>query len=182
MKSLYQVLGVKPRISQADLKSAFRALARKFHPDLNPGSKSAEEKFKAIANAYEVLGDEESRFFYDTERFWTEPTDPKLARRAMTCLGWRWMPGMSSRGVRVDALGPYGCPEGLGPHSPDLNDPGTLGCLLTLVREAWEEPRLSTMWDDGWYVASPWGELTRGRWVTEAEALVAALEAADEIL
>jgi hypothetical protein len=182
MKNLYQVLGVKPRVSPQDLKSAFRTLTRKFHPDLNPGNKVAEEKYKAIVSAYEVLGDDDRRFFYDTERFWNEPTDPKLARRAMTCLGWRWMLGMSSQGVRVTSLGRYGCPEGLGPHSPDLNDPGTLGCLLVLVRDAWEEPRLCLVWEKGWYVSSPWGELTQGRWVTEAEALVAALEAADEIL
>lgn len=61
----YEVLGV-PRTATADeIKKAYKKLARKFHPDLNPGNKAAEEKFKQISEAYSVLGDEEKRKKYD---------------------------------------------------------------------------------------------------------------------
>lgn len=61
----YEVLGV-PRTATADeIKKAYKKLARKYHPDLNPGNKSAEEKFKALSEAYTVIGDEEKRAKYD---------------------------------------------------------------------------------------------------------------------
>ena len=62
---LYEVLGV-PRTATADeIKKAYKKLARKYHPDLNPGNKGAEEKFKALSAANSVLGDEEARAKYD---------------------------------------------------------------------------------------------------------------------
>lgn len=61
----YEVLGV-PRTATADeIKKAYKKLARKFHPDLNPGNKAAEEKFKALSEAYSILGDDEKRAKYD---------------------------------------------------------------------------------------------------------------------
>ena len=59
------MLGVNKGTSQDDIKKAFRRLARKCHPDLNPGDKSAEQKFKDINEAYEVLGDPKKRADYD---------------------------------------------------------------------------------------------------------------------
>ncbi|HMK43556.1 MAG TPA: molecular chaperone DnaJ [Dissulfurispiraceae bacterium] len=64
-KDYYQILGVGKEASQDEIKKAYRKLARKHHPDLNPGSKTAEEKFKEINEAYAVLGDEAKRKEYD---------------------------------------------------------------------------------------------------------------------
>jgi curved DNA-binding protein len=64
-KDYYQILGVPRDASEKDIKSAFRKLARQHHPDVNPGDKGAEEKFKNINEAYEVLSDPEKRKKYD---------------------------------------------------------------------------------------------------------------------
>jgi molecular chaperone DnaJ len=61
----YETLGVKRDVSADDLKKAFRQLARKYHPDLNKGSREAEEKFKEINEAYQVLGDPQKKTQYD---------------------------------------------------------------------------------------------------------------------
>lgn len=65
-KDYYKILGVSKDASEDDLKKAFRKLARKYHPDLNPGNKSAEEKFKEANEAYAVLSDKEKRAEYDS--------------------------------------------------------------------------------------------------------------------
>ena len=64
-KDYYEVLGIKRDASQDQIKQAYRKLARKFHPDLNPGDKSAEEQFKGLQEAYDVLSDPENRKLYD---------------------------------------------------------------------------------------------------------------------
>lgn len=64
-KSYYDILGVGKSADEKEIKSAYRKLARKYHPDVNPNDKSAEAKFKEISEAYEVLGDAEKRKLYD---------------------------------------------------------------------------------------------------------------------
>jgi curved DNA-binding protein len=77
-KDYYQVLGVSKGTSEADLKSAFRKLARKYHPDLNPGDRAAEAKFKEINEAYEVLSDPDKRRKYDQfGQYWRQMGGPQ---------------------------------------------------------------------------------------------------------
>lgn len=65
---LYQVLGLAPSADEAAIKKAFRRLAKDFHPDTHPGDKKAEERFKEISQAYEILSDKEKRQRYDAMR------------------------------------------------------------------------------------------------------------------
>jgi molecular chaperone DnaJ len=67
-KDFYKILGVAKNVSEADLKKTYRKLARKYHPDSNPGDAAAEAKFKEISEAYSVLSDAEQRKEYDEIR------------------------------------------------------------------------------------------------------------------
>ena len=64
-KDYYYILGISREATEKDIKAAYRKLARKYHPDVNPGNKAAEEKFKEINQAYEVISDVEKRKKYD---------------------------------------------------------------------------------------------------------------------
>lgn len=76
-KEYYRILGVERGASEKDIKQAYRRLARKYHPDVNPGDKTAEEKFKEISEAYEVLSDKEKRAKYDQfGQYWQQGGQP----------------------------------------------------------------------------------------------------------
>ncbi len=75
----YELLGVPRKASAKDIRAAFRKLARKYHPDLNPGDKSAEEKFKQLQEAYDVLSDSKKRQMYDQHGFYSDNFNPGAA-------------------------------------------------------------------------------------------------------
>ncbi|MBA3465364.1 MAG: DnaJ domain-containing protein [Deltaproteobacteria bacterium] len=110
-ETLYDTLGVAKTATADDIRKAYRKLARKHHPDVNPGDKAAEAKFKKIASAYEVLSDETKRKSYD--EFGDESLqggfDPAKAREYQ-----RWQ---SSRQQRSSRFG-----EGGGPVDFDFSD------------------------------------------------------------
>jgi len=78
-KDYYETLGVKKSASAEDMRKAFRKLARRYHPDVNPGDKSAEEKFKALSEANDVLSDPKKRKIYDQVGFYSDNIDPATA-------------------------------------------------------------------------------------------------------
>jgi molecular chaperone DnaJ len=78
-KDYYEILGVKKSASAEEIRKAFRKLARKYHPDVNPGDKSAEEKFKALSEANDVLSDPKKRKIYDQVGFYSDNIDPATA-------------------------------------------------------------------------------------------------------
>src|SRR5215475_6927409 len=78
-KDYYGILGVKKNASQEEIRKAFRRLARKHHPDVNPGDKKAEEKFKDISEANDVLSDPKKRKIYDQIGFYSDNIDPAAA-------------------------------------------------------------------------------------------------------
>ena len=78
-KNYYEILGVKKNASADEIRKAFRKLARKYHPDVNPGSKSAEEKFKELSEANDVLSDPKKRKVYDQLGYYSDNIDPAAA-------------------------------------------------------------------------------------------------------
>ena len=78
-KDYYEILGVKKSASAEEIRKAFRKLARKYHPDVNPGDKTAEEKFKTLSEANDVLSDPKKRKIYDQVGFYSDNIDPATA-------------------------------------------------------------------------------------------------------
>src|SRR5947207_13390229 len=110
-KDYYEILGVKKSASAEDIRKAFRKLARKYHPDVNPGDKAAEEKFKALSEANDVLSDPKKRKIYDQLGFYSDNIDPAAAeayaRGGPTGAGGfggfpQGQPGAGGQGVNFD--------------------------------------------------------------------------------
>jgi molecular chaperone DnaJ len=78
-KDYYAILGIKKTASQDEIRKAFRKAARKYHPDVNPGDKTAEEMFKEISEANDILSDEKKRKIYDQLGFYSDQIDPAQA-------------------------------------------------------------------------------------------------------
>src|SRR5579872_1812103 len=68
----YETLKVDRKASQDDIRKSYRKLARKYHPDLNPGDKAAEERFKKLQEAYDVLSEPKKRQMYDQQGFYSD--------------------------------------------------------------------------------------------------------------
>jgi len=78
-KDYYAIIGVKKTATPEEIRKSFRKLARKYHPDVNPGDKRAEEKFKELSEANDVLSDEKKRKVYDQVGFYSDQIDPAQA-------------------------------------------------------------------------------------------------------
>src|SRR5262249_16987734 len=102
---LYIILEIARTASENDIKRAFRKLARRCHPDINPGDRSAEERFKRISEAYEVLSDPAKRKFYDENGFYTEGVLASSKRK-------EW--GFSFEGFDFTNAGPSGLGHAFG--------------------------------------------------------------------
>jgi molecular chaperone DnaJ len=81
-KDYYATLGVKKAATPEEIRKAFRKLARRYHPDVNPGDKKAEEKFKEISEANDILSDDKKRKIYDQFGFYSDQIDPAAAEAA----------------------------------------------------------------------------------------------------
>jgi molecular chaperone DnaJ len=108
-KDYYEILGVKKSASADDIRKAFRKLARKYHPDVNPGDKTAEERFKAISEANDVLSDPKKRKIYDQVGFYSDNIDPATAEAyARAGGGAGGFPGGGFPGGQPSGAGPQG--------------------------------------------------------------------------
>ena len=98
-KDYYATLGVAKTASEKEIKQAFRKMARKYHPDVNPGDKSAEARFKEINEAYEVIGDPEKRKRCTSRR--SVPAAARVAsiRATGTCISAAAAPAAARRRI-----------------------------------------------------------------------------------
>jgi molecular chaperone DnaJ len=97
-KDYYGALGVKPTATAEEIRKAFRKMARKYHPDVNPNDKKAEEKFKEISEANDVLSDEKKRKIFDQFGFYSDNIDPAAAEAAARGGYSGGFPGASTSG------------------------------------------------------------------------------------
>src|SRR6185437_10807722 len=105
-KDYYATLGVKKTASDDEIRKAFRKLARKYHPDVNPGDKKAEEKFKELSEANDVLSDPKKRKIYDQVGFYSDNIDPATAEAYARAGGAGGFPGAAyTRGSGAGAQG-----------------------------------------------------------------------------
>src|SRR5690242_3219586 len=104
-KDYYGILGVKKNASTEEIRKAFRKLARKYHPDVNPGDKKAEERFKEISEANDVLSDAKKRKIYDQVGFYSDNIDPATAEAYARAGGPGGFPGQGAAYTRNSGAG-----------------------------------------------------------------------------
>ncbi|HLZ12810.1 MAG TPA: molecular chaperone DnaJ [Candidatus Acidoferrum sp.] len=110
----YELLGVPRKATAKDIRTAFRKLARKYHPDLNPGDKASEEKFKQLQEAYDVLSDTKKRQMYDQYGFYSDGAPPG---------GYAGSPGAAGRDVNFNFEGfDFGGGSGAGAGGGSFRD------------------------------------------------------------
>ena len=115
-RSLYSILGVGKSASDAEIQKAYRRLAKQYHPDVNPGDRKAEERFKQISAAYEILSDKEKRARYDRGEIDEQGNEKAFAQ------------GFRTRGGAKPGAGPGGFGfswtrgPGAGPGGGDIDD------------------------------------------------------------
>ncbi len=115
-KDYYEILGVPPDADKKVLKQTYRQLAREYHPDVNPGNKEAEEKFKIINEAYQVLSDTEKRKKYDELR--AQYLQWKQAGGRQQDFDWQNWSAQPGQGVHVQYASPEDLEELFGSASP----------------------------------------------------------------
>ncbi len=102
-RDYYQILGIKRDATEQEIKQAYRRLARKHHPDVNPGDKTAEARFKEINEAYEVLSDKEKRQKYDQFGDQWQHAEQFAKAGAQQAPFWNFSPGGGAQGFRFEA-------------------------------------------------------------------------------
>ena len=150
-KDYYGALGVKKSASTDDIRKAFRKLARKYHPDVNPGDKTAEEKFKTISEANEILSDPKKRKIYDQLGFYSDNIDPAAAeayaRQGGTPGGF---PGGQPGGNATGSAGAGGVPFDFGGFDfSDLFEGGGRGKRASSSSRGGFRDIFSSMFDRG---------------------------------
>lgn len=108
MRDYYDILGVRKNASEKDIKSAYRKLARKYHPDHNPDDKSAEDRFKEITEAHEVLSDPKQRALYDQVGHQAWKAGAKQGQPPGAGAGGWGVPGGGFDGIRFSNSGNMG--------------------------------------------------------------------------
>ena len=104
-KDYYQTLGVKKDAKADEIKKSYRRLARKYHPDVNPNDKVAEEKFKEVQEAYDVLSDEKKRKVFDRFGYYNDNLDPDSPFGAGAAAGGGGSPGFDFSGFDFSSGG-----------------------------------------------------------------------------
>ena len=120
-KDYYATLGVKKTATPEEIRKAFRKLARRYHPDVNPGDKRSEEKFKELSEANDVLSDEKKRKVYDQVGFYSDQIDPAQAAAYARQQGAGGRPPVDFDGFDFSGFG------GPGHHAGQQTGPGSAG-------------------------------------------------------